>query len=183
MPNSVPKTNQLSWRDHNLLFLLAGGPGFEPGLTELESKWDDIDLKRAMWFIPTAKSGKGRYVPLASQAVELLQKLAKRDDSPYVFCGHINGKPLANVAKPWKIIKEAANLPKDFRIHDLRYTFASWGVSNGIDLYHIHALLGHASSHITQRYSHLAETGIKASVTHISNRIDQAIQDSNNEHE
>ncbi|MEW8089167.1 MAG: tyrosine-type recombinase/integrase, partial [Candidatus Thiodiazotropha endolucinida] len=76
-------------------------------------------------------------------------------------------------AKPWKRIKAAANLPDHFRIHDLRHTFASWGVSHGIDLYHIQALLGHSSSQMTQRYSHLAEDGIKASVKQISEKMGQ----------
>ncbi|MEW8119964.1 MAG: tyrosine-type recombinase/integrase, partial [Candidatus Thiodiazotropha sp.] len=51
--------------------------------------------------------------------------------------------------------------------------FASWSVSHGIDLYHIQALLGHSSSQMTQRYSHLAEDGIKASVKQISEKMGQ----------
>lgn len=140
----------------------------------LNAKWKNIDLDRTMWHIPEAKSGKGRFVPLAPQAVELLRHLTQQEDNPYVFCGHVKGQALINVAKPWKRIRAAAKLPEDFRIHDLRHTFASWGVSNGIDLYHIQTLLGHASSQMTQRYSHLAEDGIKASVQHISDKMGQA---------
>ncbi|MES9934745.1 MAG: tyrosine-type recombinase/integrase [Candidatus Sedimenticola sp. PURPLELP] len=140
----------------------------------LNAKWDMIDLERSMWLIPEAKSGKGRYVPLAPQALALLQGLKRQEKNPYVFCGQKEGQALVSVAKPWKQIRAAAGLPEDFRIHDLRHTFASWGVSNGIDLYHIQELLGHASSAMTQRYSHLAEEGIKASVKHISDRMAQA---------
>ena len=127
-----------------------------------------------MWHIPEAKGGKGRFVPLAPPAVELLQGLSRQEGNPYVFCGHVEGQALVNIAKPWKVIRAAAKLPEDFRIHDLRHTFASWGVSNGIDLYSIQTLLGHASSQMTQRYSHLAEEGIMASVKHISSKMAQA---------
>lgn len=145
----------------------------------LAAHWDNIDLKRKMWLIPEAKSGKGRYVPLSAPALEVLQRLPRWANAKYVFCGLEPDKPLVNVAKPWKRIKGAAALPEDFRIHDLRHTFASWGVSNGIDLYHIQALLGHGSSHMTQRYSHLAEGGIKASINRISARITDAVQPKN----
>jgi integrase len=138
------------------------------------AKWQSIDLERGMWHIPEAKSGKGRYVPLAPPAVSLLKALPLHAGNPYVFCGQVPGQAVVNVAKPWKRIRIEADLPEDFRIHDLRHTFASWGVSNGIDLYHIQALLGHSSSQMTQRYSHLAEDGIKSSVRQISGFMEEA---------
>jgi integrase len=139
----------------------------------LNAQWTSIDIERGMWHIPEAKSGKGRYVPLAPQAIQLLEALERQESNPFVFCGRVKDQALVNVAKPWKRIKTAANLPEHFRIHDLRHTFASWGVSHGIDLYHIQALLGHSSSQMTQRYSHLAEDGIKASVKQISEKMGQ----------
>lgn len=144
----------------------------------LNARWQNIDADRAMWRIPEAKSGRGRHVPLAPQAIELLNGIPAKNDNPYVFCGHTKGQPLVNVAKPWKRIKAAADLPDDFRPHDLRHTFASWGVSHGVDLYQIQTLLGHSTIQMTQRYSHLAESGIKASVNHISSQMDQAVRNS-----
>jgi integrase len=92
-----------------------------------------------------------------------------------VFCGQKNRQCLVNIAKPWERIKVTADLPKDFRPHDLRHTFASWGVSNGIDLYQIQQLLGHSTPQMTQRYAHLDEGGIKASVNHISEKMGEAV--------
>jgi integrase len=142
----------------------------------LQARWQNIDRERAMWLIPDAKSGRGRYVPLSPQAVALLDNLPKQPDNPYVFCGHLRGQRLVNVAKPWVRIKKAAKLPHDFRPHDLRHTFASWGVSTGIDLYQIQTLLGHSTMQMTQRYAHLDEGGIKASINHISDRMGEALQ-------
>jgi len=84
-----------------------------------------------------------------------------------------------NATKPWRRIRKSAGIPEHFRIHDLRHTFASWGVSNGVDLYHVQALLGHSTPKMTQRYAHLAEEGIKASVNHISGSIQTAIETKN----
>lgn len=142
----------------------------------LAARWDNVDIKRKMWRIPEAKSGRGRNVPLSLSAVEVLENIPQQPSSLFVFCGQEVDKPLVNVAKPWKRVKTTSGLPEDFRVHDLRHTFASWGVSNGIDLYHIQTILGHRTSQMTQRYAHLAEGGIKASVDHISSRITHAVQ-------
>jgi len=153
------------------LLLLTGARKGEA----LQARWQNIDLDRGIWLIPEAKSGHGRHIPLSAQAIALLRNLPKQAENPYVFCGQKKSQCLVNVAKPWERIKVAADLPEDFRPHDLRHTFASWGVSNGIDLYQIQQLLGHSTPQMTQRYAHLDEGGIKASVNQISEKMGEAI--------
>jgi len=45
---------------------------------------------------------------------------------------------------------------KNFRIHDLRHTYASWLVMGGVSLYKVSKLLRHSSIKMTERYAHLA---------------------------
>ena len=42
------------------------------------------------------------------------------------------------------------------RLHDLRHSFASFLVNEGVSLYVVQKLLGHTQVHTTQRYAHLA---------------------------
>lgn len=45
---------------------------------------------------------------------------------------------------------------EDFRFHDLRHTFASRLVQQGLPLYEVMHMTGHKSLTMVQRYSHLA---------------------------
>lgn len=45
---------------------------------------------------------------------------------------------------------------KDFRFHDLRYTYASHLVMMGVDIKTVQELMGHKSIEMTLRYSHLS---------------------------
>ena len=56
-------------------------------------------------------------------------------------------------------------------MHDLRHSFASFGIAEGMSLPMIGALLGHKHVATTQRYAHLADDPIREA----ANRIGAAI--------
>ena len=62
---------------------------------------------------------------------------------------------------------------KDFRIHDLRHTCASWLVSAAVPLRVVQEMLGHSSIQMTERYAHLAPENLKA-VVRVLNRMSRS---------
>jgi site-specific recombinase XerD len=80
---------------------------------------------------------------------------AKIERNDYIFPSPLTGRPSPSLWFPWRRIRARAAL-QDLRLHDLRHSFASFLVNEGVSLYVVQALLGHANARTTQRYAHLA---------------------------
>ena len=146
-----------------MLLLLTGGRRNE--ITQ--AKWEYINWERRTLLVPLSKSGKPRAIALNAQALALLRAIPRLNDNPHVFPSPVNGKPSASLFFPWDRIRKRAGL-KDVRLHDLRHSYASFLVNQGISLYVVQGLLGHAHSRTTQRYAHLAHETLLDAAERIS---------------
>lgn len=126
----------------------------------LGAKWSDIDLDKKLWHLPVTKNGKPRYVVLNDLAFTLLSRMHTKKISDWVLPNPKTGTRLINPDKGFKRLMARAEIA-NMRIHDLRHTFASIAVSNGVSLYQVQTLLGHASSQTTQRYAHLCADSLR----------------------
>lgn len=124
-------------------------------------KWSQVDKDRGVIRIENHKtSGKkgAKELPINSAVaavLEDLEKLPTRElKGVWVIQGHKHGEHLVNLQRPWSRIRKAAKCP-DVRIHDLRHTFASFGVMAGLSLPEVGSLLGHSQPSVTNRYAHL----------------------------
>lgn len=127
-------------------------------------RWEWVDWQAAHVSLPDSKTGKKRIL-LNPAALAVLDGLEMPGSGRgYVIRGG-NGSdpeiPLVNIKDAWGAVRLAAGLP-DVRIHDLRHSFASVMVSDGMSLPMIGALLGHKDSKTTQRYAHLAADPLRA---------------------
>lgn len=98
-----------------------------------------------------------RQVSIPQKAVELLeQEHKKHPDSPYLFVSPVTGGmyyPDSIVGIHKKILK-AAGL-EHIRFHDLRHTFATAALQNGVDVKTVSSMLGHYDAGFTLRtYTH-----------------------------
>ena len=137
----------------------------------LDLKWEYINWEHGILSLPKSKT-RAKTIYLNPQATQVLKRMIRQQDNPYVFCGVKQGQPIINLQKPWRRIRSWADLD-DVRIHDLRHTFASVAVMNGMSLPIVGALLGHTKPQTTARYAHLAADPLKEAAELIGNKIAQ----------
>ena len=101
-----------------------------------------------------------RRIAIPQQAVDLLTaEHEKHPDSPYLFTSPVTGKmyhpdSIVNLHK--KILKGAGL--EHIRLHDLRHTFATLALQNGVDIKTVSGMLGHYDAGFTLRtYTHATD--------------------------
>jgi integrase len=133
----------------------------------LNLKWDDVDLKTGVIAIKGTKTKYDRYIPISEPLKAVLSGIEKNQDSLYVF--NRNGAKLTDFKRSFHTACRNAGL-KDLRIHDLRHVFASKMVMGGTSLYITGELLGHRTTQMTKRYSHLVPETLKKAVNKVFNK-------------
>ena len=139
----------------------------------LTLRWEHVDLERGSLNLSDSKTG-AKTIYLNGAAQRLLSALPRVEANPFVVPGERKGKHLVNLEKPWRRIRELAQLP-DVRLHDLRHSFASIGAGAGLGLPIIGALLGHAQASTTHRYAHLAADPLRQAADLIGERLSAAM--------
>lgn len=139
----------------------------------LTLEWTHVDLDRQVADLPDSKTGK-KTVHLSAPALAVLADLPRLKGNPYVFPGRKPGSRFVGLQKVWERIRSKADI-EDVRLHDLRHTFASVGVTDGLSLPMIGKLLGQKQASTTLRYAHLAEDPQKEATEQIGRRITDAM--------
>ena len=136
-------------------------------------KWSEVDLARGRLALEDSKTG-AKVIPVGAPA-RMLIEAQPRGKSRYVFPRPDDPEqPINGIDWFWVTIREAAKVP-DVRIHDLRHSFASFGVAGGATLLLLGKILGHSDVSTTQRYAHLADDPVRAAADSISSAIDAAL--------
>jgi integrase/recombinase XerD len=115
------------------------------------------------------KGRKERIIPVGRRAIEAIdyylihfRNQASESDAP-LFISQ-KGKPIHRISV-WSRIRayaRAARIAKDVSPHTLRHSFATHLLENGADLRLIQDMLGHEDIGTTDRYTHLANSRVKA---------------------
>jgi len=121
----------------------------------LTLKWENVFIEEKYIYLKDSKNGE-RVVPLNQISINLLKKIKKQKETPYVLEGEKLGTHIVNIQNSWKKVRNLTEV-KDARIHDLRHTFASLAIKKGLDLYYVSKLLGHRNIQTTTRYAHIAK--------------------------
>lgn len=118
--------------------------------------WQGVDLFRKTATVFKSKNNERRTIPLNQKVFELLKSKTKvRSIKTDLVFHSQNHTPLdkGNIRRAFCVTLEKMGI-QDFRLHDLRHTFATRLVQAGVDLYKVQTLLGNKSPIMSQRYAH-----------------------------
>lgn len=117
-------------------------------------KIEDIDSKRMLIHIHSAKGRKDRIVPLSQTVLELLREYYKQfKPQTYLFNGQKTLKySIGSCQKIYKLY-----IDKNSSIHTLRHSSFTNLLENGTDIRIIQSLAGHANVKTTEIYTHVSK--------------------------
>jgi len=141
----------------------------------LTAQWSMFDLQQGLWTKPSShtKEKQIEHIPLSIQAQELLAKMKEQNNGAVFLFPGLNGNSRTTLRAAWSQICKAAGLT-NVRVHDLRHSYASYLVSNGVSLHVVGKLLGHSQAQTTQRYAHVAHQSLRDASNLFGNIFDTA---------
>lgn len=141
------------WPMLRVLVLAAISTGCRRG--ELQGlRWGDIDLESRLITLTRTKNGDARKVPMTEALVAALKPHVGAP-SALVFASRRVPAVAYNFEAQWKAALRAAGI-RGFVFHGLRHSAASHLVMGGASLHEVGQVLGHRTSSMSARYSHLA---------------------------
>ena len=123
--------------------------------------------------VPKTKSSV-RTILLPQEMVALLAELKKQTKGEWMFPSPVKeGEPRNPTAvyRRFQLILERSSCKK-IRFHDLRHTFATMALENGMDIKTLSAMIGHISAETTLNiYSHITDTMKQQAAVRIDREI------------
>lgn len=125
-----------------------------------EAEWSEFDLTKAVWTIPAkrTKNGKAHRVPLTALALQLIRNIPKVDPV-FLFPGqakrgktYLQGQSRRHTFSGWSRSKtrlDKASGIRDWRVHDLRRTAATWMAAHGVAPHVVERIINHSSGQIS----------------------------------
>ena len=155
-------------------------------------KWEDVDLERGDLRVrrqvaringevveaPLKTKNAYRTLPLAEDTIDVLKAQRKKTgDGPWVFPSPTGGpiSPDSVLHMLHRVLKRAG-LPRA-RFHDLRHTFATLALQNGVDIKTVSGMLGHFSAGFTlDTYAHVTTASQRQAARTMGNLLSASFQ-------
>lgn len=173
IPNYLSRSDYLKLLDASLQFgnqnlhdfiVLLTMTGCRP-IELLTLTWDNVHLDKRQFIVRNhySKSKKTLYKYLNDTAYQLL--LNKTRIGHHVFTNLKTGEAYTTFGKSFRRARDRAKVK--CTLYDLRHTYASWLVQDGVKIYTVKDLLGHSDIESTMRYAHLDYSTLLGAVSKI----------------
>jgi integrase len=139
----------------------------------------DVDRARRLLRVRGTKTaGSHREVPLTRRALDALDRIPARLDTPLLFPASEGGPlNLGNFRRrAWTPAVEASGIARPARIYDLRSTFASHALAAGVTVFELAKIMGTSGAMIERSYGALlggAHAGIAARLDALDAQAEQ----------
>lgn len=130
----------------------------------LNLMWKDLDFNRRLITIHKSKNGEKRGIPMSQTVFLCLKNWGRVVD----ISGRVFLRAVRSLRAAFDKTLDKAEIT-DFHFHDLRHTFATRLVQNGVDLHKVKELLGHKTINMTMRYAHHYPESLRSSVEVLDN--------------
>jgi len=137
----------------------------------LDLKWSQVDLKKRTIFIAEQKNGSVDTLPISRTVLNLLETRKTDTTTPddYVFASRLNKRREPRVlSQAFERSLKAASI-KNFRFHDLRHTFATRLVQQGVGIYEVQKLGRWKNTSMVMRYAHHYPESLRSSIEVMDN--------------
>ena len=157
-------------------------------------KWSDIDLEKGdlrvqrqigringkIIEMPLKTKNAYRTLPLSADAIDVLKmQKCKVGNSEWVFPsptgGPMSPDSVLHMLQMLQRVLKRAGLPR-IRFHDLRHTFATLALQNGVDIKTVSGMLGHFSAGFTlDTYAHVTTSAKREAAKTMGNILSGAV--------
>ena len=128
--------------------------------------------------MPLKTKNAYRTLPLEKDMVDILNQQKKKvGEGPWVFPSTTDGpiSPDSVLHMLHRVLKRAG-LPR-VRFHDLRHTFATLALQNGVDVKTVSGMLGHFSAGFTlDTYAHVTTASQRQAAKTMGNLLSSSLQ-------
>ncbi|MDV6226315.1 tyrosine-type recombinase/integrase [Nitratireductor aquimarinus] len=133
-------------------------------------KWAEVDLEKQVLKLGDSKTGVS-VRPLGISAVDVLNRLPRTPGNPHVLTGVRDpSQPYGGMVGAMERLTRSAGLA-DVTAHVLRHSFASVAADLDYSDSTIGAMLGHAGTTITSRYTHRLDSVLVAAANKVCGEV------------
>ena len=154
-----------------VLMLLDTGARYSEiaGLT-----WDHIDTDRSEIRLWRSKVQNESIIFMTKRVASIIANRSISRSGKYVFSNSEGGPRGYSVIAIRKAFHRAGLL--DCTVHTLRHTHASRLIQNGMSVYEVRAILGHADIRTTMRYAHLEQATVTSRARDVIDRLNASVE-------
>ncbi len=153
-------------RRGEVLGLRRGDIDLEAGLIRIERQ--RVRVRGQLVTAPPKSSAGVRIVPISPELAPILTK-AVRYLFPAAYLVPISPETLG---RQWNTAQKAAGIKAPYRFHDLRHTYATRLVLEGINLRVLQYVIGHADYQLTvSTYTHIGAAAAKIELSRVYNSL------------